>query len=453
MARRRTGGWELVGFDADPTPGDTEAIRAVSSAYGGIAEQAERAYLLLRGARIRDGAGDAMRELNARVGELPDKLRRTSESFHRVAVAYDRYAGTLETAQDRLDQAIDQAEAVHATASLDLPDRPAAGASAAEVSAFERRSGQIEAAREQLGAAERLAAEARSLREDGSGADWGSRQVERELDAAAADAIPERDLWDRAVDLFDDMGEAIDEFFAEFPWIETVLQVAVGILAIAFPVLGLVLGAVLLLVQAWRMAATGNWDITALAIGVLALAGGGIIRGLALAGRLGPVATMVRAASARTGTMQAAVTRATTVLRSAGRTVGNRVRAAVRPVAGRRTDAVVRAGREGLTEGAPASDLGEYAIPFGGHSPDANALVDLGPGSSGINARPTYQDPPFTGTGFTASQEHVVPEFTRNPRAQIPDGARIYQTDRTGKDQLVATYDSELGWTRTEGQR
>ena len=101
----------------------------------------------------------------------------------------------------------------------------------------------------------------------------------------------------------------------------------------------------------------------------------------------------------------------------------------------------------------PASDLGEYAIPFGGHSPDANALVGLGPGSSGINARPTYQDPPFTGTGFTASQEHVVPEFTRNPRAQIPDGARIYQTDRTGKDQLVATYDSELGWTRTEGQR
>jgi hypothetical protein len=59
----------------------------VSTAYGGVAGQAERAYRLLLGERIRDGEGNAMRELNARVDELPDKLRRTHESFRRVADA------------------------------------------------------------------------------------------------------------------------------------------------------------------------------------------------------------------------------------------------------------------------------------------------------------------------------------------------------------------------------
>ena len=130
------------------------------------------------------------------------------------------------------------------------------------------------------------------------------------------------------------------------------LQIAVGILTIAFPVLGLILGAVLLLVQAWRMAATGNWDITALAIGVLSLASGGIIRALALAGRLGPVATILRAMSTRTGSMRNAVTSATAGLRSAGRTIGARIQAMARPVLRGRTDRVLGAGREGLAEGA-----------------------------------------------------------------------------------------------------
>ena len=243
MPRRHTSGWDLFGYDADPTPGDPTAVRQVSTAYAGVAEQAERAFQLLRGERIRDGAGDAMRELNARVDELPDKLRRTHESFRRVADAYGGYAGTLESAQDLLDQAIDQARAVHATANQEMPEPPA-DATPSQVQDHDRRTGRIEAAREDLGAAE-----ARSLREDGDGGGLGSRQVARELDEATALAIEERDLWDRTVDLFDDAGEAIDQFFKDHPWLETVLQIAVGILTIAFPVLGLILGAVRLLVH------------------------------------------------------------------------------------------------------------------------------------------------------------------------------------------------------------
>ena len=322
MPRRHVSGWELLGHETDPTPGDPDAVRRVATAYSGIAEQAERAHQLLRGERIRDGAGDAMRELNARVDELPDQLRRTYESFRRVGDAYRGYAETLVSSQDLLDQAIDRAQAVHRTATLELPDTPPSEAPPSEVQEHDRQTTRINAARTELGAAERLAAEARSLREDGGADGPGSRQVARELDEAAALAIEERDLWDRAVDLFDDAGEAIDQFFKDHPWLETVLQIAVGILTIAFPVLGLILGAVLLLVQAWRMAATGNWDITALAIGVLSLASGGIIRALALAGRLGPVATILRAMSTRTGGMRNAVTSATAGLRSASRTIG-----------------------------------------------------------------------------------------------------------------------------------
>ena len=144
MPRRHVSGWELLGHETDPTPGDPDAVRRVATAYSGIAEQAERAHQLLRGERIRDGAGDAMRELNARVDELPDQLRRTYESFRRVGDAYRGYAETLVSSQDLLDQAIDRAQAVHRTATLELPDTPPSEAPPSEVQEHDRQTTRIE---------------------------------------------------------------------------------------------------------------------------------------------------------------------------------------------------------------------------------------------------------------------------------------------------------------------
>ena len=99
-----------------------------------------------------------------------------------------------------------------------------------------------------------------------------------------------------------------------------------------------------------------------------------------------------------------------------------------------------------------AGNTGDYSIPFGGNNPGSSPINDFGGGSSGINERPTHSAPPFTGTGFTGSNEHVVPEFTRNPRAQIPEGAAIYEIDASGNERVVGIYGGpDQGWIPVNG--
>jgi hypothetical protein len=436
MPRRHTTGWDMLGFDADPTPGDPTRVLSVSRAYDGIAEDIERAYRLLNGRAIRSGEGAAMRELNEHLQGLPGKLRLATDSFRTVATAYSRYATTLGQAQDRLDEAIDRATDVHVTAAQQLPEPPAADATTTERAGADRRSREIEAARTAMSAAERLAAEAKSLREDGAGSGWGSRRVERELRDAADSAIPERDWWDKAVDFFDDVGEAIDEFMKEFPWLETALQIAVGILSIAFPVLGLILGAVMLLVQAWRMAATGEWDLTSLAVGVLAMASGGIVRGIAALGRLGPVANALSAAATRSGPMRAAVTRATASMRAAGGRASTATNAATTRVLGRRGASAVReAASEGgieagaevaisLATGQPVtlsnvlSSAAEGAVTGGGGRGVADGLgrggPDAGTSTGGPDPTPTVAPDSAASSGGSAPTPPAGPDPTRS---------------------------------------
>ena len=99
---------------------------------------------------------------------------------------------------------------------------------------MDRQTTRINAARTELGPAERLAAEARSLRE-------GRRRRRPGLAPGRPRARRGRRARDRGTGICGTSpppGEAIDQFFKDHPWLEWVLQIAVGILTIAFPCSG-----------------------------------------------------------------------------------------------------------------------------------------------------------------------------------------------------------------------
>lgn len=58
--------------------------------------------------------------------------------------------------------------------------------------------------------------------------------------------------------------------------------------------------------------------------------------------------------------------------------------------------------------------------------------------------------PPFTGTGFTASVSHTVPEFYIEPMT-VPVGAEIYLVTWDG-EQFIARFDGQV-WLRPPGVR
>jgi hypothetical protein len=53
--------------------------------------------------------------------------------------------------------------------------------------------------------------------------------------------------------------------------------------------------------------------------------------------------------------------------------------------------------------------------------------------------------PPFTGTGYTACPEHVVPEYFTDP-VPVPVGAEIHRVTEAGTE-FIARYDGQV-WLR-----
>ncbi|MFJ3801159.1 putative T7SS-secreted protein [Streptomyces sp. NPDC090088] len=273
MARRHTTGWEVLGFANDPTPGDPDAIRTLARTYQDLGDGAGEAVDLLRGdGAIRQGKGKAMDALREKINkDLPGMLEKTRDSFRHAAEAYTTYADTLTNAQDMLDRAIDEGQEAEATAKSDVPAL-AADATPDQVQAHDTQQGQVDEAKSRLSAAEALGRDAERLRED------GSRRASVILDEAAAEAIPERGFFKK-----------IGDFLADNPFIEIIAGIIVGIVAVFFPLVGVLLGAALLGVSLIRMASQGKFDAGDIIIGILTLVPGGVLLGAL--GKVGGVVT------------------------------------------------------------------------------------------------------------------------------------------------------------------
>ncbi|MFJ9850359.1 beta strand repeat-containing protein [Streptomyces sp. NPDC101150] len=306
MARRHPTGWEILGFAEDPTPGEPEGIRNLSANYNELSAQANEALQLFGdGSKVKAGKGDAMKGLQARIREVPQMLDKTAVSFSNAAKAYTRYADVLTDAQSTLDRAIDQGlEAQAEGAGKDKADTPP-GATPDQTATDQAANNAIDAANEKLNAAKSLAESARQLRED------GSNEAGRLLREAASQAIPARNVFEVAAD-----------WLTDNPVFEIVLGVLVAIVAVFFPIFGLIAGLLLLGVQLFKMGMNGKWDVGEIIVGVLSIIPGAAALGLlgklgAAVGKIAIVAKLAGAIGKVTGPVKAAIAVMSTAIRGA----------------------------------------------------------------------------------------------------------------------------------------
>jgi hypothetical protein len=85
------------------------------------------------------------------------------------------------------------------------------------------------------------------------------------------------------------------------------------------------------------------------------------------------------------------------------------------------------------------SDVNQYSIPFGGPTESGRAK---------IGGTVDWGDP-FTGSGFTGSDRHLMPEWDRQP-SPLRNGDEIHEVFADGTSRRVARYITRLGWVKEE---
>ena len=259
MARRYSSGFEVLGFDSDPTPGDPDVIlNQIVPTYTSLGDDAQNAFNALRGNAMAEGTGKTMDALRDVIGsKYPPKLQQTADSFHGAAQVYRSYAQTLSDAQSQLDRAMDQAQLVGGAAGQTVPQLPT-DATPEQQSAARSQQQNIDQANADLTAAKRLGQDAKDLR------DQAGHTFNKSLDDLST--VPERGFFQKFLD-----------FFEHNPLIKILIDVAIAITTVFFPVVGLALGAAVFFGEtALDTISTGHFDVGSFVAGLAGLAVGGL---------------------------------------------------------------------------------------------------------------------------------------------------------------------------------
>ena len=259
MARRHTSGFDILGFDSDPTPGDPDVIlNQIIPTYTSLGDDAQSAFDALRGNAMADGKGKTMDALRKVIGsKYPPKLQQTADSFHGAAQVYRTYAQSLSDAQSQLDKAMDQAQQVAGAAAQTVPPLPADATPEQQGAAKSQQQG-IDQANADLTAAKRLGQDAKDLR------DQAGHTFNKNLGDVST--VPERSFFQKFLD-----------FFEHNPLIKILIDVAIAITTVFFPVVGLALGAAAFLgTTVLDTISTGHFDVGSFVAGLAGLALGGL---------------------------------------------------------------------------------------------------------------------------------------------------------------------------------
>jgi hypothetical protein len=265
VSRRHTSGFDILGMDRDPTPGDPDRIDELARFYEEIRDDAQTGVRVLgRGGSLSRARGESMEKLRDMLGKLPGKLQQTVDSFDAAAQAYRTYARVLRDQQTRIDTAMEQAlEAV--SAARRVAPRAAADATPDQIAEVRAAADEITGANARLSAAQRLAADARRLREQ------ASARCRAALDDAADKAIkppPRRRFFQR-----------IGDFFRNNPIFRLIIDIVIAVVGVVLPVVGIVLAAVALVVTAAVQAANGKFELGTLLVGLVTLVPGAKLLG------------------------------------------------------------------------------------------------------------------------------------------------------------------------------
>jgi hypothetical protein len=260
VSRRHTSGFDILGMDRDPTPGDPDRIDDLARFYEEIRDDAQTGVRVLgRGGSLSRARGESMEKLRDMLDNLPRKLQQTVVSFDAAAQAYRTYARVLRDQQTRIDTAMDQAVEV-VSAARRAPKPAPAGATPEQITEARVDADDIAGARARLSVARQLAADARRLREA------ASARCNRDLDDAADKAIkppPRRNFFQR-----------IGDFFRNNPIFRLIIDIVIAVVGVVLPVVGIVLAAVALVVTVAVQAANGKFELGTLLVGLVTLVPG-----------------------------------------------------------------------------------------------------------------------------------------------------------------------------------
>jgi hypothetical protein len=300
--------WQPLGLDADPVPGDPQAISA------------ETAHLASVAATIT-GQVAAMHKIaseNTETGQHAETIRtaarRQAASLQAVATRYARVSSALsgwvpelEQAQAMSIRALNEAEVPYAALnrSVTLPSGP--DLTDAQKQQITDHQASMRRAQEQLDAARVLLTRATTLR------DTQAAYYAAKINQASNDSLTDHEsLWGDITGFFGHIGHAVDQDVKDVAWIIKdaceVLEIAAAILAavaLFATGVGWLLAAAFILTGAallgrTLLAATGNgsWlDVASDSVSLLLLGAGGGFSGLGgLVGRAGKtVASAVEA--------------------------------------------------------------------------------------------------------------------------------------------------------------
>jgi hypothetical protein len=253
-SRRHTSGFDIVGQSSDPTPGDIDEMGKLEARYREIGDNASTALnLTKKGGDLSQGKGKTMDSLNKAIGNLPDKLQRTVDSYEATANAFKAYAPILKQAQDQVDQAMDQALTVSDAAGASVAPLPD-NATDDQKTQNKQQQDAKNAAQDKLSAARQMAADAKALRDD------AASKYAQQIDEAASDAIPERNIFQKIAD-----------FFKKFPFVQIILAALVAIVSVVFPVAGALLAAGLFVFNQVVAIGSGNFKLGDFLAGLVAI--------------------------------------------------------------------------------------------------------------------------------------------------------------------------------------
>jgi hypothetical protein len=259
MTRRYTSGFDILGFDTDPTPGDPDLIMSqIVPTYQSIGDDAEAALNVLNSNAIENGAGQTMQALQNLIGtSFPPKLQTAADSYHSAASIYTAYAQALSEAQNQLDRAMDQAVPVAAMANATVQPAPPS-ASADQVAAVQQQQQSVDDANSQLTAAKLLAQDAQDMRTQ------AGNTFNTNLNDVSS--IPDLSTWQKFLN-----------WFEHSPIFQIIVDVAIAIVSIFCPFVGLALGVLAFgLFTAFNTIANGgHLDVGMFVVGLFTLALGG----------------------------------------------------------------------------------------------------------------------------------------------------------------------------------
>ncbi|WP_203823702.1 hypothetical protein [Actinoplanes palleronii] len=345
-------------MSSDPAPGDPDQIQGVVQRYADIADAAERALnVLKKDGSIAAGRGSAMDKLREKVGDdLPDKLAKTQRSYQDAADAYRAYMPRLLQAQQTFDRAVEQARSASPQAGQTVPPL-APEATPDDRAAATRAQNDIDAAKGQMSAARGLAEQARSMRES------AERTCADALDRAASEAIPERNIFQKIAD-----------FFEDFPFVQILLGILIAAVAVFFPVVGFLLGATLFAITQIAAISSGKFKLGDFLVGLISLVpggsvlkvvGAGVKAGAGLAAKVVP--NFAKTVKASIGTIKTSI--------NSSKTIG--------PLVNSNTGRIVKEAGKGAADKATDETATQV---LNGDELDAGKIVAVGAGGAVVGA-------------------------------------------------------------------